>query len=134
MRDIVENGRLTWRLMNDPRVSSFVKVAIPMLVALYLFFPIDFIPDLLPVLGQLDDIGVVLFGMSMIVRFSPKSVVDEHRRALGLDAASGVQFDPTKGDKSSNPWAEPPVRTPGEPTRPIDGEYTVVTPKSNGSV
>ncbi len=129
MRDILDNGRLTWRLINDPRVSTFVKVAIPLFMALYFFSPIDFIPDFLPVLGQLDDIGVVLLGMSLIVRFSPQAVVDEHRRALGIDHTVGDQFAPHKGNDPSSYWAGPPTRHPGEPTQPIDGEYTVVPPK-----
>ena len=132
MRDIIDNGRLTWRLINDPRVPSLVKVAIPLFMALYFLSPIDFIPDFLPVLGQLDDIGIVLFGMSLIVRFSPQAVVDEHRRALGIDLTAGTGPDPFAPGQSSNPssyWAGPPTRHPGEPTRPIDGEYTVVPPK-----
>ncbi len=100
-----------------------------MIIALYLFSPLDFIPDILPVLGQLDDIGVILFGMGLIVRFSPQAVVDEHRRALGLDHASDAQVPPTATSDPSSYWAGPPTRHPGEPTRPIDGEYTVVPPK-----
>ena len=129
MRDVIDNGRLTWRLINDPRVSTFVKVAIPLIMLLYFVSPVDFIPDFLPILGQLDDIGVVLFGMSLIVRFSPQAVVQEHRRALGLDQTVGDQFTQGTGKNPSDYWAGPPKRHPGEPTRPIDGEYTVVPPK-----
>ncbi len=129
MRDILDNGRLTWRLINDPRVSSLVKVGIPLFIALYFFSPIDFIPDFFPILGQLDDIGVILFGMSLIVRFSPQIIVDEHRRALGLDHSIGEQVPPTTTSDPSGYWAGPPTRHPGEPTRPIDGEYTVVPPR-----
>ena len=129
MRDILDNGRLTWRLINDPRVSTLVKVGIPLFIALYFFSPIDFIPDFLPILGQLDDIGVVLFGMSLIVRFSPQTVVDEHRRVLGLDHNIGTDVPHTAGSDPSNYWAGPPTRHPGEPTRPIDGEYTIIPPK-----
>jgi uncharacterized membrane protein YkvA (DUF1232 family) len=128
MRDIIDNGRLTWRLINDPRVSPFVKVAIPLFMALYFFSPIDFIPDFLPILGQLDDIGVVLFGMSLIVRFSPHDVVDEHRRALGIGIIVGDEFAQNRGTDPSSYWAGPPTHHPSEPTRPIDGEYTVVPP------
>jgi len=129
MRDMLENGRLTWRLINDPRVSSLVKVGIPLFIVLYFFSPIDFIPDFLPILGQLDDIGVILFGMSLIVRFSPQTIVEEHKRALGLDRSIGEQVPPSTPSDPSSYWAGPPTRHPGEPTRPIDGEYTVVPPR-----
>ena len=129
MRDVIDNGRLTWRLINDPRVPTLVKVTIPLLVALYFFSPLDFIPDFLPILGQLDDIGVILFGMSLIVRFSPQDVVDEHRRALGFNSADGDRSAQNIGTDPSSYWAGPPTRHPSEPTRPIDGEYTVVPPQ-----
>jgi uncharacterized membrane protein YkvA (DUF1232 family) len=130
MRDIIDNGRLTWRLINDPRVPALVKVGIPLFMALYFFSPIDVIPDFFPILGQLDDIGVVLFGMSLIVRFSPQAVVDEHRQALGLGPTVGDQHTQHNGTDPSSYWAGPPTRHPSEPTRPIDGEYTVVPPNN----
>lgn len=128
MKDILENGRLSWRLINDPRVPSWVKVAIPLAVALYFFSPIDFIPDFIFGFGQLDDLGVILLGMSLIVRFSPQHVVEEHRQALHGGAFPGG----TSNDPPTNRggyWNSPPTKDQGEPTRSIDGEYRVVPPK-----
>ena len=36
------------------------KVALIILAALYIIFPIDFIPDIIPVIGWIDDIVVSL--------------------------------------------------------------------------
>jgi uncharacterized membrane protein YkvA (DUF1232 family) len=115
MQELFDNGRLVLRLMGDARVPTWIKVGIPLFVALYFFSPVDLIPDFFLGLGQLDDLGVVLLGMSLMVRFAPRNVVEEHRRALGFD----LQGDPTHRDAGYSP---------GPPTRPIDGEYKVVPP------
>lgn len=130
MRDILENGRLVWRLMNDDRVPTWVKVAIPLLIAMYFVSPIDFVPDFILGLGQLDDLGVVLFGMSLIVRFSPPAVVEEHRRAIEGHSYVG-NAGPNDAPPSSGYWASPPPRNSGEATRSIDGEYRVMPPDEN---
>jgi len=66
-------------------VPSWIKIIIPLVVLFYFVSPVDFIPDFIPVFGQLDDFGVILIGMSMIIRLVPQFVVDEHRLALGYD-------------------------------------------------
>ena len=47
-------------------------------IAGYLVFPIDIIPDFIPVIGQLDDLGVLIFGLDFFIRNAPKDVVEEH--------------------------------------------------------
>ena len=115
LNEVIARGRLVWRLMNDARVATWIKISIPIVVVLYFIMPIDLIPDFIPVLGQLDDLGVVLLGMSLMIRFSPQYVVDEHRMALG---------DETDGTAGSSNGSGP-----GQATRkmPVDGEYTVVS-------
>jgi uncharacterized membrane protein YkvA (DUF1232 family) len=126
MSDMIQKARLAWRLINDPRVPGWVKVGIPLLVLLYFFSPIDFIPDILLGLGQLDDLGVVLLGLSLIARFSPQPVVEEHRQAMGMDVRpEASQQTRRTGDSSSN-WNAPQRGPSGEPTRPIEGEYRVL--------
>ena len=79
---VVRSFKLVWRLLLDPRVPLLPKSIIP-LVLLYVISPIDLIPDLIPIAGQLDDIGVIFLGMRMFIEFCPPEVVLEHRRALG---------------------------------------------------
>jgi uncharacterized membrane protein YkvA (DUF1232 family) len=81
--------QLVWRLLQDDRVSTVLKVAIPLAVAIYFISPLDLIPDFIPVLGQLDDIGVILLGMTLLINMAPRDVVNEHRLALGLDPMPG---------------------------------------------
>ena len=127
---LLENGRLAFRLFNDPRVPSWVKYGIPLLVVLYLVMPLDIIPDIIPILGQLDDIGVIVLGMSLMAKLSPSYVVDEHRRALGYDQKGGGSN--TSGNGGGY-WNQPPRNGSGQRTarvspeeRSIDGEYKVV--------
>ena len=64
------------RLMAEPRVPRRHRALV--LVALgYLLFPLDLIPDFLPVIGQLDDALVVAVVLRAVVRGAGPSVVAE---------------------------------------------------------
>ena len=134
MKELLEKGRLVWRLMNDPRVPGWIKFGVPLLVVVYVLSPIDVIPDFLVGPGQLDDLGVVLLGMTLMVRLSPQHVVEEHKRALGYDV-DGSASTGAPGGRSY--WAPPPG-APGESAQDttqaeqstIEGEYRVIPPDS----
>ena len=111
LSELLDRGRLVWRLMNDERVPSWLKVGIPLVVGIYFFSPIDLIPDFLLGLGQLDDIGVVLLGMALFIRLAPEDAVNEHQKAMGMDP-----------DK---PEGGAPTRRTSRDTEPIEGEYRV---------
>jgi uncharacterized membrane protein YkvA (DUF1232 family) len=48
------------------------------LIGLYLFSPIDIVPDFVPVIGALDDVAVGLAGLWLFVQLCPPAVVREH--------------------------------------------------------
>ena len=74
--------KLVWLLFRDKRVSVWAKSVIP-IALLYLISPIDFIPGmLLPGLGALDDMGVILLGMSLFVKLSPPEIVQYYLHQL----------------------------------------------------
>ena len=81
LASIIKNARLVWRLLRDSDVPSSLKV-IPPATLLYLLFPIDFIPDPMLGLGQLDDIGVILLGLKLFIELSPQEVVRRHLREM----------------------------------------------------
>jgi uncharacterized membrane protein YkvA (DUF1232 family) len=136
MKDLWVNGRLAWRLIHDRRVPAWIKIGVPLLVIVYVVSPVDLIPDSLIGPGQLDDMGVVLLGISLIVRLSPQDVVDEHKRALGYQVDGSAHAGAGNSGGRSY-WAPPGSGGSGE-TQPssqqgqaaIDGEYRVITPES----
>ena len=81
LRSLVVRLRLAVRLLREPSVPAAVK-GLAALPVLYVLWPIDLLPDLLPVLGQLDDIGVVLMVVEAFLALCPSHLVDHHRRAL----------------------------------------------------
>ncbi len=86
---VINELRLTWRLIRDPRVPMWTKI-IPFAGLIYVLSPLDLIPDVLIGLGQLDDLGVILAGLRLFQTFSPAYVVDEHRAALEGDTQAEV--------------------------------------------
>ena len=62
----------------DPRVPWYAKLLIVIEVG-YALSPIDLIPDLIPVLGYLDDIVLVPFGIAMVIKMIPRQVMEEAR-------------------------------------------------------
>lgn len=85
-RGVLDQARLAWRLLRDPRVSM-LKYALPTLLLFYLMSPVDAIPDVLLGIGQTDDLGIVVAGFMLLLRVIPKLapgyVVDDHLRQMG---------------------------------------------------
>ena len=64
----------------DPRTPWYAKVA-AVAVAAYALSPIDLIPDFIPILGYLDDLIIVPFGILLAVRMIPADLMAEFRHA-----------------------------------------------------
>ena len=69
-------ARLYWRLFRDWRVPILPK-ALLVLTLVYVVSPLDVIPDFIPVIGEMDDIVVVLSGLWLFIRLCPPEVVRE---------------------------------------------------------
>jgi uncharacterized membrane protein YkvA (DUF1232 family) len=59
VRHLPAYARLAWALARDPRLSK-ARRAVVVAGAAYVFSPIDAVPGIVPVLGQLDDIAIAL--------------------------------------------------------------------------
>ncbi len=127
LSELIASGRLVWRLLNDSRVPAWIKIGIPVIVLIYIIAPVDLIPDFIPVFGQLDDLGVLLLGMSLIIRLSPQHVVAEHREALGYDAQTASHASTGSNGKSRGRAG----RKTHADNETIEGEYKVVRPRAN---
>jgi uncharacterized membrane protein YkvA (DUF1232 family) len=75
---------LTWRLLKDERVPITAKL-VPVLVGIYVAFPFDIIPDFIPIIGQLDDLVIIMMGMRLFERVAPPAIVAQHRADLGME-------------------------------------------------
>jgi uncharacterized membrane protein YkvA (DUF1232 family) len=77
-------------LVTDKRVPPLVKT-LPFLLLPYLAFPIDLIPDFIPVLGYVDDVAIVLGTFALIIRLTPRPIIDDLFRLAALpDQAPGA--------------------------------------------
>jgi len=65
----------------DPCTPWSAKVLAALVIA-YAASPIDFIPDFIPVLGQLDDLILLPLGIALVIKLIPQDVLDEHRENI----------------------------------------------------
>ncbi len=70
------------RLLKSREVPWWVKAA-PFVMVACLLMPFDLIPDFIPVLGYMDDVGMVLLTLAFVLRFTPSTVVDGLLAELG---------------------------------------------------
>ena len=62
------------RLMLDKRVPLKLKI-LPVIAVVYLLLPWDFIPDLMPLIGWIDDIVVLILTVGIFFVFGPLSIL-----------------------------------------------------------
>ncbi|MBI5654372.1 DUF1232 domain-containing protein [Candidatus Uhrbacteria bacterium] len=55
-KQLIPNWSNIWRFIRDPK-SDWKPKVLAILAILYLIWPLDLAPDLIPLLGWLDDIG-----------------------------------------------------------------------------
>lgn len=76
------------KVLRHPRTPWHARIVLGLAVA-YLLSPIDLIPDVIPVLGQLDDLLIVPGLVTLSLKLIPPEVVAECRQAV---AAQEVQL------------------------------------------
>ena len=75
----------------DSRVPWYARALAAVVVA-YALSPIDLIPDIIPVIGYLDDLILVPLGIALVVRMIPPDVLAECREKA---EAAMAQTTPT---------------------------------------
>ena len=113
LQELVQNARLTWRLLRDPRLSPWVKLVLPGFLLLYFLMPLDLIPDLFPLLGQMDDLLALFLAGWLFINLAPRWIVEEH-----LEAIRGVvsQLHPSEScEAERGPVIEARYRVVGDP-------------------
>ena len=73
---------LTARLMVDPRVPRTER-ALLAAALIYAIIPFDFIPDMIPFVGQIDDLFLISLTLLRLIDRTDDSIVREHWRGGG---------------------------------------------------
>ena len=98
---LLSRVRLAIRLVREPCVPLLTK-ALPLLAACYLISPFDFVPDVVPLLGQLDDLGLILIALEVFLRLCPTGALAFHRAAI--DQGRGYAAMPPTDDSIDVEW------------------------------
>ena len=126
-----------WLVFRHRETPWFVKAVLILLLA-YLASPVDLIPDVIPVLGMLDDLVVAALALWLAYRLTPPHVMEECRakaseaaaraRGLGLEALAQAHGAGTRRSRAltvrrggqedaAHPRASRPTRGGAAPRR-----------------
>ena len=67
LRTFVSHVRLAVRLLREPQVGWLAKL-VPLLAVMYVLSPLDLVPDVIPIVGELDDLGISRFQIESVAR------------------------------------------------------------------
>jgi uncharacterized membrane protein YkvA (DUF1232 family) len=70
-------ARIIWGLLRDPRTPLPLKALLAAGLT-YVVVPLDLIPDAVPILGQADDVTVLLLVLDLFIANAPAEVRAEH--------------------------------------------------------
>ncbi len=102
-------ARVVWGLARDPRTPIGLKALLGAALA-YVVMPVDLIPDVIPIIGQADDLTVLLLVLDLFIQNAPPEVRAEHsarakngtsdldRDLARLRALLGDRFDHIRDD------------------------------------
>lgn len=76
-------AKLIWLLLKDPALTAKERVAL-IAAAGYSISPIDAVPGVIPVIGQLDDLAVLLFAVRWVLSSMPGERADAYLLEAGL--------------------------------------------------
>lgn len=77
------DAKLLWFALQHPASPRWLKFGV-LGIVLYLLSPVDLIPDVLPVIGVMDDLVIIPLAIRFLLRRLPASVREDiARRAAG---------------------------------------------------
>lgn len=75
--------RLAADLARDPEVPASAKASL-VAAGAYAISPIDLVPGIVPVAGQMDDLAALLLAIRFAIRLTPKDVAVPHLERAGI--------------------------------------------------
>jgi uncharacterized membrane protein YkvA (DUF1232 family) len=97
VRRVPAYGRLAWQLGRDPAIAPGRRSAL-IAAAAYLLSPIDAVPGIIPLLGQLDDLIVIIAALRFALAGMTPQQRARHLEAVGLSEAIFVADERTLVD------------------------------------
>jgi uncharacterized membrane protein YkvA (DUF1232 family) len=77
--DLLARARRVAQLLTDPRTPRLPRLAV-LLAALYLLFPLDLLPEwVFPIVGYVDDLGLIWLSLRWLLRSGPPASVEALR-------------------------------------------------------
>lgn len=77
MKELPNFLRLIGGLLTDVRVSTTDKLLVAGAIG-YVLLPMDFVPDFVPFIGEIDDIFLLVLALQRLIANTDRSVVLEH--------------------------------------------------------
>jgi len=77
IRQLPHYVRLLFGLITDSRVAAVDKLLVVGAIA-YIVTPIDFIPDFIPFLGEVDDVYLLVMALQRLISNAGRSVLLDH--------------------------------------------------------
>ena len=90
-RAIRRDVHALWLAARDPRTPRAARL-LAVAIAAYALSPIDLIPDVIPVLGYLDEAILLPLLILLVIRLIPPVLMAEHRATAAAAAARPVSL------------------------------------------
>ena len=85
-RELKREAYALYLCSRHPRTPLPAKL-FALLIVGYAMSPIDLIPDFIPVIGYIDDLVLIPLGIALLIKMTPKDVLEECRmKARSLEA------------------------------------------------
>ena len=75
---VTNDALIVYFVARDPNAPLFVRL-LALAIAAYAMSPIDLIPDFIPIIGYLDDIILLSLGIMVVIKLTPKNVIEASR-------------------------------------------------------
>lgn len=98
--ELIQQAKLVFQLLLDPKVPLYLK-ALPFAAVAYLLFPVDILPDVIPGLGQIDDITILLIGAKLFIELSPQEIVAKYLQKFQNSEAAPVDLKPANDSEAA---------------------------------
>lgn len=84
------DAKVVWHALRHPGTPGWFKLGVAGLLV-YLVSPVDMVPDVLPLVGIVDDLVLVPLAVGFLIRQLPPAVLAAARRRAG-QAPDGTPF------------------------------------------